>query len=260
MTRCEKMRHLIEVLLSENPLQRIPVVPEDAQSQWKLLRSLMNLRAPGPVSDLFLAIQDDLLQDLLVEKGIIGANSLPALPGETNLALWQGDITRLRADAIVNAANKFLLGCFHPCHGCIDNAIHTFAGVQLRNECDALMRAQGCAEPTGRAQITSGYNLPAKHVIHTVGPIVHGALTLAHKEQLESCYHSCLALADREGLSSLAFCCISTGAFHFPPARAAQIAVQTVKAYQKQSGSSIKVVFNVFTDADREIYKRLFST
>ena len=168
-----------------------------------------------------------------------------------------GDITRIEADAIVNAANSGMTGCYIPCHGCIDNAIHTYAGVQLRLECAGLMVKQGRPEPTGQAKITQAYNLPCRYVLHTVGPIVHGALTKEHERQLASCYRSCLELAREKNIKSLAFCCVSTGEFHFPSQRAAEIAVETVKAWQAQHPGEREVVFNVFKDSDRAIYEKL---
>jgi O-acetyl-ADP-ribose deacetylase (regulator of RNase III) len=178
-------------------------------------------------------------------------------PVSDNLYLWQGDIATLKVDAIVNAANSSLLGCFVPCHACIDNAIHTFAGVQLRLECAGIMSAQGHPEPTGRAKITAAYNLPCKHVLHTVGPIVSGRPTNKDCDLLASCYRSCLELAERNGLSSVAFCCISTGEFHFPNEKAAEIAVATARETLAKSGSGLKIVFNIFKDKDMEIYERL---
>ena len=177
-------------------------------------------------------------------------------PIQPDIYLWQDDITTLKCDGIVNAANSQMLGCFCPNHGCIDNAIHTFAGVQLRQECAEIMKAQGHAEPTGGAKITRAYNLPCKYVLHTVGPIVRGALTSEHERLLESCYRSCFALADKNGLKSLAFCCISTGEFRFPNERAAEIAVRTVADCKRETKSKIKIVFNVFKRQDYEIYAR----
>lgn len=150
-----------------------------------------------------------------------------------------------------------MTGCYQPCHNCIDNCIHTYAGIQLRNYCAVLMEKQGYEEPTGQAKITPGFNLPCDFVIHTVGPIVQGKLTSRHEELLRSCYESCLKIADENNVESIAFCCISTGVFMFPNRRAAEIAVQTVKEYKQTTGSQIKVVFNVFKDSDREIYKEL---
>ena len=221
----------------------------------RLFRALVNVRMPKAASKEFLSVQDAYLQEELKRKGITDfADLTPVAP---DIYLWQGDITTLKCDGIVNAANSQLLGCFCPNHGCIDNAIHTFAGVQLRQECAEIMRAQGVEEPTGRAKITSAYNLPCRYVLHTVGPIVYGGLTQMHEKQLAYCYRSCLTLADKSGLKSIAFCCISTGEFHFPNERAAQIAVRTVEEYKRQTGSKINVIFNVFKEQDYEIYARL---
>lgn len=248
----EARKYLISYLLRERG-ENISV-PQGELSQKRLLRALMNVRLPAPVSDEFLRVQDEYLKTAIAEKGITDADDFDY---ENGVALWQGDITTLKVDGIVNAANSGLLGCFVPEHHCIDNAIHTFAGVELRNECDRIMREQGAEEPTGQAKITKGYNLPCKYVLHTVGPIVYGKLTEKHEKLLYSCYGNCLALADKNGLASLAFCCISTGEFCFPNERAAEIALDAVKRYKAETGSKIKVIFNVFKDVDYAIYKRL---
>lgn len=185
------------------------------------------------------------------------ADALPDRPGHPGIAVWQGDITRLKADAIVDADNDRLLGCFVPCHGCIDNAIHSASGLQLRDECHQLMNAQGRPEPTGQAKLTGGYNLPAKYILHTVGPIIHGRVTPQDRELLASCYRSCLNLASEHELQSVAFCCISTGEFHFPNQEAARIAVQTVREFLQAPTTVRKVVFNVFKDLDADIYRNL---
>ena len=221
----------------------------------RLFRALVNVRMPKPVSKEFLQIQDEYLQSELRLKGITDIAELK--PVAPDIYLWQGDITTLKCDGIVNAANSQMLGCFCPNHGCIDNAIHTFAGVQLRQECAEIMKAQGREEATGQAKITGAYNLPCRYVLHTVGPIVCGELTEQHENRLADCYRSCLTLADKNGLQSLAFCCISTGEFHFPNGRAAEIAIQTVKEYKRQTQSKIKVIFNVFKDYDYAIYAEL---
>ena len=202
-------------------------------------------------------MQDALLSAEREEKGVVEVAGLPERPGRPGIVLWQGDITRLRADAIVDADNNRLLGCFVPCHGCIDNAIHSAAGLQLRDECHQLMERQGHPEPTGRAKLTKGYNLPARYVLHTVGPIIQSRVTRQDRELLASCYRSCLELAAERGLRSVAFCCISTGEFHFPNELAAQIAIQTVREWQQKNPDKIKVIFNVFKDNDYEIYNRL---
>lgn len=255
MEQTERRKYLIEKLLQEQPLYRGMEIPAGEEMQKRLLRALFNLRAPHPAEREFLEIQDEYLQEELRRKGITDLGSLsPVAPA---IYLWQGDITTLKCDAIVNAANSQLLGCFCPNHGCIDNAIHTFAGVQLRCECAELMRRQGREEETGRAKLTKAYNLPCNYVLHTVGPVVRGSLTRRDEKLLADCYLSCLSLASQHGLESVAFCCISTGEFHFPNERAAQIAVQTVREYLGRTQSKIKVIFNVFKDYDRQIYERL---
>ena len=262
MTREEQIRYLIGALLGE--------MPEYRDFTWmfpprQCLRALMNVRPPLPLSPEFLEVQDAILSEERESKGIVDVMSLPPAPSDPRLplgrrlrlCLWQGDITRLNADAIVNAANSALLGCFVPCHGCIDNAIHSAAGLQLRDECHRLMTEQGREEPTGYAKITSAYNLPCRYVLHTVGPIVSGTLQQWHREELASCYRSCLALAAERGLKSVAFCCISTGEFHFPNDEAAKIAVNTVRNFLKATSSIERIVFNVFKDVDLEIYREL---
>ena len=232
-------------------------VPADVQDQKWLLRGLMNLRAPKEISGEFLAVQDAYLTEETRRKGITDLNDLA--PVQDGIYLWQGDITTLRCDAIVNAANSGMTGCYVPNHKCIDNCIHTYAGVQLRLDCAALMELQGYEEPTGQAKITKAYNLPCRYVLHTVGPIITGPVTKQDRALLSSCYRSCLTLAAEHGLESVAFCCISTGEFHFPNEEAARIAVRTVQEFLQQEGSVKKVIFNVFKDTDLEIYKRLFS-
>lgn len=229
MTHEEKRVYLINSLLTEQPRYRNIEIPADLQEQKDLLRSLMNVRMPAPVSDEYVRIESEYLKEETAAKGVTRLADLT--PIEDGIYLWQGDITTLACDAIVNAANAQMLGCFQPLHNCIDNCIHTFAGLRLRNKCAEIMREQEHEEPTGQAKITPAYNLPCKYVIHTVGPIVSGKLTARDEELLASCYKSCLALAEETGLRSVAFCCISTGVFGFPQRRAAEIAVQTVKEY-----------------------------
>lgn len=255
MNRNEQMLRLITALLAEQPEYNPIKIPETAQERWRILRSLMNLRPPMPADPDFLALQDTFLQGETARKGITRVGDLSPL--QEGLYLWQGDITTLQADAVVNAANSQLLGCFVPCHGCIDNAIHTYAGVQLRQACHELMLWQGTSEPAGTAKITPGYNLPADWVIHTVGPIVSGSLTPKHCGLLRSCYQACLALAEERGLQSLAFCCISTGEFRFPLEQAAAIAVKTVKTFMREARSLKKIVFNVYKDRGLNIYQSL---
>lgn len=258
MDKVERLKYLIEYLLSEE--KRTAALPTDMDGLKRMFRALVNVRIPKEASEQFLRVQDEYLRDELQQKGIIKLAELTPVSYAPDLYLWQGDITTLECDGIVNAANSRMLGCFYPNHGCIDNVIHTFAGVQLRQECAEIMKAQGEEEHTGKAKITGAYNLPCKHVLHTVGPIVYGKLTKRHEELLASCYRSCLALADENGLQSIAFCCISTGEFCFPNERAAEIALQTVEEYKRQTGSKIKVIFNVFKDIDHEIYARLLET
>ena len=258
MTHEEQRIWLIKSLLSENEAYRNYEIPSSENEQKNMLRSLMNVRMPEPVSDEFLKIQDEYLQKENASDGFVSIDDLTPISTGAELYLWQGDITRLNVDAIVNAANSQMLGCFSPMHGCIDNIIHSKAGIQLRLECDRIMRQQGHEEPAGHAKITPAYNLPAKYVIHTVGPIVHHSLTRQNEEDLASCYKSCLALADENGCESIAFCCISTGVFMFPNERAAEIAVETVKTYLNETGSSIKVIFNVFKDIDLMFYSCQF--
>ena len=255
MTQDERLDKLICYLLREKAEYKTIPIPDSAADKRRLLRSLMNVRPPVPVSEDFLKVQDEYLQGVLAEKEVIRTADLtPVQPG---LYLWQGDITTLAADAIVNAANSAMLGCFVPCHGCIDNAIHSAAGVQLRLECARIMAQQQGEEPTGRAKITRAYNLPCRYVLHTVGPIIDGRVTRQDRELLASCYRSCLELAATYGLKSIAFCCISTGEFHFPNELAAEIAIRTVKTYQQQNPNRMEVIFNVFKDCDYEIYKNL---
>ena len=235
MTQDERLSFLFRYLLAERKEYADIQVPEALSEKRRLLRSLMNVRPPVPVSEDFLKIQDVYLTERLAERGIARLGNLkPVQPG---LYLWQGG--------------------FVPCHGCIDNAIHTYAGVQLRLECFEMIQGQGYEEETGLAKITKAYNLPCRCVLHTVGPIIYGSVTQADRELLANCYRSCLALAAENGLHSIAFCCISTGEFRFPNDLAAQIALQTVREWQKQNPNKIEVIFNVFKDSDYEIYKRL---
>ncbi len=253
MNQSERRLFLIRRLLEEQPGYRDLEIPSGEAEQRVLLRSLFNVRMPGRIDDGFLQVQDEYLREETRRKGIVWLTDLAAV--EPGLYLWQGDITTLACDAIVNAANSGMTGCYQPCHNCIDNCIHTYAGVQLRNACADIMERQGHEEPTGQAKITPAYNLPCRYVIHTVGPIVQGSLTSRHEQQLASCYRSCLALAEENGCESIAFCCISTGVFGFPQRRAAEIAVRTVREHKAERNSTIEVIFNVFKDADLGIYR-----
>ncbi len=255
MTQTQKREYLITQLLKEQPQLLTMEIPSGEQRQKALLRSLFNIRMPKPVNQEFLRVQDSYLQEEIRQKGITRFDDLR--PIQQGIYLWRGDITTIAVDAIVNAANSQMLGCFVPCHVCIDNAIHTFAGVQLRLSCAELMNKQGHEEETGKAKITPAFNLPSKYVIHTVGPIVGGRLTQKDKDLLASCYRSCLELADENECRSIAFCCISTGEFHFPNDKAAEIAIRTVKEYKAQTQSKTEVVFNVFKEYDYNIYREL---
>lgn len=255
MTHSEQRLYLIRELLSEMPQYRDMEIPVNAEEQKRLLRSLMNIRPPRPAGKEFLKVQDEYLSAEVEEKGITDGGALPVSPVNNRLILWRGDITTLKADAIVNAANSALRGCFVPCHSCVDNIIHSVSGIQLRLACDELMTKQGYDEPIGRAKITPAFNLPCRYVLHTVGPIVHGRLTEKHCRQLADCYRSCMALAAGYRLKSIAFCCISTGEFHFPQKKAAEIAVRTITDFLKTDEKIERVIFNVFKQEDYDIYK-----
>ena len=259
MKQQERLLYLLEGLVAEykernNEHLDIPVSEEE---QFTLFRSLCNIRPAGGMSLEWMKIESEYLNILAHEKGIVTINDMKER--EPQIYLWQGDITRLSVDAIVNAANNKLLGCFAPNHKCIDNEIHTFAGIELRMECARMTEYMEMPEKTGVARMTYGYNLPAKHVIHTVGPIIDEEVTDKERHELASCYRSCLQLANAYNLHSIAFCCISTGEFRFPNEEAAEIAVDTVRTYLKESNSKIKVVFNVFKDIDYDIYDKLLS-
>lgn len=255
MTQVERLDYLIHYLLNEEEQYQDIQIPKDITNKQKLLRSLMNVWLPLAIDEEFLKVQDEYLKERIKEKGITKLQELKQI--QNGIYLWQGDITTLEVDAIVNAANAQMLGCFVPCHGCIDNAIHTYAGIKLRLECAKIMEAQGHEEPTGQAKITNAYNLPCNYILHTVGPIIYGDVTKKDQEALASCYRSCLDLAKDNGTKSIAFCCISTGEFHFPNQLAAQIAIETVKTWQKENPEKIEVIFNVFKDQDYRIYKQL---
>ena len=254
MNRFELVKYLNARLLD---LLRVEVddVPDDFNSQRKLLRALMNICPPTDFDENFLRAQDELLSAEVRARGVVKLEDIPNV--DTHIKIWRGDITRLAVDAIVNAANEKLLGCFVPLHGCIDNAIHSAAGLQLRNACNEIMSAQGHDEPTAHAKITPAFNLPSKFVLHTVGPIIppERVPTVAEENLLTACYESCLTLAAEKNLRSVAFCCISTGEFHFPPKRAAELAVAAVKKFL--STNALEIVFNVFTERDEKIYREL---
>ena len=254
-SRIDNLRYILRTLLAEREEYAVWQIPDSLKRQQSMMRALLNVRPPLPVSPEFLKAQDAELKQQLADKGVVTLSDIPLCQSDNRFRIWQGDITRLQADAIVNAANSALLGCFVPLHRCIDNAIHSAAGVQLRLECDKLMRTQGHSEP---AKITKGYNLPARYVLHTVGPIVrNGKPTPEQEKELADCYRSCLALADTYGIKSVAFCCISTGEFGFPQERAAQIAVKTICDYLATTVHIQTIIFNVFKDEDLSIYRRL---
>lgn len=265
----ELLNGLLDFFLAERPGTERPSSYEEARL---LLRALVNVRAPRPTPGAVLALQDELLKLEREEKGIVHVAELPTaaralaspLPHADRMILWQGDITRLDADAIVNAANSAMMGCFAPLHNCIDNVIHSAAGVRLRQACHDMMLAEHPAgdwkEPTGHARATEGFNLPCRYVFHTVGPIIGGALREKDRALLASCYTSCLNLAEEKACRSLAFCCISTGEFRFPKEEAASIAVSTATGWLgAHPRCDLKVIFNVFTERDNEIYEGLLS-
>ena len=257
MNQGERRLFLIRSLLKEDPRYRDLGIPQDAEGQRQLLRALLNVRDPQPSSPDFLQVQDDYLRGRLAERGVTDlADLTPLQPG---IYLWQGDITTLKCDAIVNAANSGMTGCYYPNHRCIDNCVHSYSGVQLRWACAELMEQQGFPEPTGQAKITPAFNLPCRYILHTVGPIVSGRLTRRDCDLLASCYRSCLELAAENGLESVAFCCISTGEFHFPNDKAAEIAVRAVREFLQTETSVKKVIFNVFKDLDKELYTALLA-
>lgn len=254
MTHEEQRVYLIQELLAEERYKNISI-PVDEKEQKDLLRSLMNVRMPKPLSQDFFKIQDKYLQTERDMRGIIESEELPSIPGDPRMVLWQGDITTLKVDAIVNAANSALLGCFRPLHTCIDNIVHSRSGIQLRLFCYDMMSKQGHEEPAGQAKITPAFNLPSKYILHTVGPVIGGAVRKQDCEALASCYRSCLELAVKNNCQSIAFCCISTGEFHFPNEKAAEIAIQTVTSFLNTWKENIRVIFNVFKDIDLHIYQ-----
>ena len=244
----EKLDQLLAILAPE---MELPATR--AEKDW-LFRALRNIWEPRELPDAYWALQDQYLREILAEKGVTRLSDLEE--ADNQIYLWQGDITTLEVDAIVNAANSQMLGCFIPHHACIDNAIHSQAGLQLRLACQHLMAEQSYPEPTGQAKLTRGFNLPASYVIHTVGPIIEGQVSQADQDLLVSSYQSCLELAAEKGLKSLALCCISTGEFHFPNQLAAKLALETVRRFLKNH-PQIKVIFNVFKDQDLVIYQDL---
>ena len=259
MTQQERLRYLVEGLVAEyNEKHKEHLeIPVSEEEQLTLFRSLCNIRPAGAMPIEWMKVESEYLNTLAQEKGIVRIKDMEER--EPQIYLWQGDITRLSVDAIVNAANNQLLGCFAPNHKCIDNAIHTFAGIELRMECARMTEYMEMPEKTGVARMTYGYNLPAKHVLHTVGPIIYDEVTDKERNELAASYRSCLELANAYNLHSIAFCCISTGEFRFPNEEAARIAVHTVRTYLKETNSKLKVIFNVFKDIDYDIYNKLLA-
>lgn len=262
MTQEQRLDTLVEAFKADSVQYKELQTPADTESKRRILRSLMNIRMPRKMNDSILAVQDDYLRERIRENGIVTLSDIPVI--RDGLSIWQGDITRLAVDAIVNAANSQMLGCFVPMHTCIDNCIHTFAGVQLRAECNRQMNqlriryGRDYEQPTAIPMLTDGYNLPAKKIIHIVGPIVEDRLTPALEKDLADCYRNTLDLCAENGLRSVAFCCISTGVFHFPNKRAAEIAVETVEKWLSEHGGKIdRVIFNVFKDEDKAYYEKL---
>ena len=247
MDKCE---FLINYLLEERGLNE--EIPQDKLSKERLFRALCNVRPPMPVSAEFLSLQDEYLTERRNERGVVDVKNLVYTDG---VSLIKGDITTLNADAIVNAANSAMLGCFRPLHNCIDNAIHTFAGVQVRLDCNDIMK--GREAENGEVIVTKAYNLPSGFIFHTVGPIVYGRVTKENEADLAKCYLNCLAKADEMKLDGIAFCCISTGVFGYPKEEAALLAVKAVREYKAQTASDIKVIFDVFTEEDYAIYRRI---
>ena len=269
MTQNERLDLLVEEFKEDSVQYRDLETPGDTEGKKRILRSLMNIRMPKRMPASVLQIQDEYLQGRIRENGIVTLDEIPTIADQGSrhvfadkLSIWQGDITRLQVDAIVNAANSQMLGCFIPMHTCIDNCIHTFAGVQLRAECDWQMRKLRAAfgpdyeQPTAVPMLTGGYNLPAKKVVHIVGPIVEDRLTKDLEQDLADCYKNTLDLCVENGLQSVAFCCISTGVFRFPNKRAAEIALQTVTDWMKEHPAAMeRVIFNVFKDEDKAYYE-----
>jgi O-acetyl-ADP-ribose deacetylase (regulator of RNase III) len=269
ITLDDSLDDLLYALLAENPAFQNTPIPVDYTAKRLLLRALMNVRPPVPIGHKLLELQDRLLSAERDLKGTTDPYRLPTIREQfgtfglscsDHLVLWKGDITTLSAGAIVNAANSKLLGCFIPHHRCIDNAIHSAAGIQLRLECSRIMQGQGFDEPTGGAKITRGYNLPATYVLHTVGPIIDDVVSDEDRRLMASCYTACLDLAANYlEIKTVAFCCISTGEFRFPKEPAAHIAVQTVCQWMEASrGRLDRVIFNVFTQDDYDVYSALF--
>lgn len=266
----ERLDYLLREFKEDSVRYRDLEVSGDYMEKRMALRSLMNIRMPGKMAEEVVRVQDEFLSEEAEEKGIVTLDEIPAIaeqygsshPFADKISIWQGDITRLQVGVIVNAANSQMLGCFVPCHRCIDNVIHSAAGIELREECSHYMKRRKMQygsryeEPTGQAVLTKGYNLPAKYVIHTVGPVVGGRLTQALRDDMRNCYRNVLQCCVENQIRSVAFCCISTGEFHFPNDEAAKIAVETVTDFLKEHGEEFdRIILNVFKDIDRELYE-----
>ena len=264
LTQEQRLDYLVEEFKADSVEYKNLETPKDTEGKRRILRSLMNIRMPKNMAEDVVKVQDEYLKERAVDKGIVELSDIPVV--RDGISVWQGDITRLAVDAIVNAANSQMLGCFVPMHTCIDNCIHTFAGIQLREECSRQMDqlrlkyGRDYEQPTAIPMLTDAYNLPAKKVIHIVGPIVQYKLTPALEKDLADCYRNTLDMCLKNGLKSVAFCCISTGVFHFPNKRAAEIAVETAQEWLREhTGYMERVIFNVFKDEDKDIYERLLS-
>jgi O-acetyl-ADP-ribose deacetylase (regulator of RNase III) len=264
MNQAQRLDYLVDKFIKDSEHYKNMEVPDTSDEKKVVLRSLMNIRMPAKMDEEVLNVQDDYLKERAIEKGVVTLDMIPTVEGFDKISIWQGDITRLKVGAIVNAANSQMLGCFAPMHTCIDNCIHTFAGVQLRQECDRYMNnmkmkyGKRYEEPTGQAMLTSAYNLPAQYVIHTVGPIVQRSLKDTHRNNLKKCYSSIMECCINNNIKSVAFCCISTGVFHFPNDEAAKIAVDTVSEYlDKYADNFDRVIFNVFIDYDKQLYESI---
>lgn len=268
----ERLDYLVEKFKENSVRYRNLDAGNSYDEKRKILRSLMNIRMPGKIDEDIVKVQDEFLREEAREKGIVKLSDIMTVkeqygsnhPFADKISIWQGDITRLEVGAVVNAANSQMLGCFIPCHGCIDNAIHSSAGIELREECSRQMESKRLVygpeyeEPTGQAMLTPAYNLPAEYVIHTVGPVVTFRLTEGLKQDLRNCYKNVLKCCVENNIKSVAFCCISTGEFHFPNDKGAKIAVEEVTCFLKEHGDEFeRIIFNVFKDIDKSLYEEL---
>lgn len=274
-TQEDRLNFLLQGFKEDSVQYRNLEVEDGYENKRMALRTLMNIRMPGEMAEDILKVQDEFLSTEAREKGIVALSEIKTIqeqygsshPFGDKISIWQGDITRLSVGAIVNAANSQMLGCFVPCHRCIDNAIHSAAGIELREECSQRMNQKRIRygrqyeEPVGQAMLTKGYNLPAQYVIHTVGPVVVFRLSDELRQNLRNCYENVLRCCMDNGIRSVAFCCISTGEFHFPNAEAARIAVDAVTdMLEKHSDRFDRVIFNVFKDLDLRLYEEYLTS